>query len=453
MADRGRVGVGRVRNLAVFALLTGAPLAQPLAQTQTAGGFEQLGIRTEMWNIFPSIGLSTQYNDNVFAVPDDEEPLEEDIIFVVSPRVVAEANTQRHALAVSAGASIGRYVEQTDQNFNDFDVGVSGRWDVSRTFDVSASFEFARAQEDQTDPDRSLDRALRTETTTIDNFSGNLVASKDWQRWFARARTGVVRRTFSELDATLFDPGTGDPTGQVNVNADRDLYRIPFGVRVGYDVDRDYNVFLDINYTVVRYDENEQDLTFAPFLEVRPGQPPVVVNRPVDVTEGDDQDFENLSFRVGTGVDFDRLVSGDFAVGVDRRFGDQEGDELGFSFDANLDWTVSPRTSVNFTGSQGFEPATGGDAGGSSLKTRLGVDVNYALTRQVSLGGRVAYLRDDRSNGGRTDDDVTTGVSASYAINRYASIAAGYEYRQRTSTDADREFTRNLVFLTLTGQY
>ena len=453
MADRGRVGVGHVRNLALFALLTGAPLAQPLAQTQTAGGFERLGIRTETWNLFPSIGLSAQYNDNVFAVPDDEEPLEEDIIFVVSPRVVAEANTQRHALAVSAGASIGRYVEQTDQNFNDFDVGVSGRWDASRTFDVAASFNFAQSREDQTDPDRTLDDQLRTETTTIDNFSGNLVASKDWQRWFARARTGVVRRTYTELDATIVDPTTGDPTGEVNVNADRDLYRIPFGVRVGYDVDRDYNVFFDVNYTVVRFDENEQNLTFAPFLEVGPGGGLVVVNRVVDVRAGDDQDFESLSFRIGTGVDFDRLVSGDFAVGVDRRFGDQEGDDLGFSFDANLDWTVSPRTNVNFTGSQGFEPATGDDAGGSSLRTRLGVDVSYALTRQVSLGGNVAYLRDDRSGGGRTDDDVTTGVSASYAINRYASVSAGYEFRRRTSTDADREFTRNLVFLTLTGQY
>jgi hypothetical protein len=264
----------------------------------------------------------------------------------------------------------------------------------------------------------------------------------------------VVRRTYSELDATIVDPVTGNPTGEaVNVNADRDLYRIPFGVRLGYDVERDYNVFFDVNYTVVRYDESEQDLTFAPFLQVGPGGGLVVVNRVVDVTEGDDQDFESLAFRVGTGVDFDRLVSGDFAVGVERRFGDQEGDDLGFSFDANLDWTLSPRTSLNFTGSQGFEPATGGDAGGSSLETRLGIDVSYALTRQVSLGGRVSYLRDDRTGGGRTDDDVTTGVSASYAINRYASVSAGYEYRQRTSTDADREFTRNLVFLTLTGQY
>ena len=444
MADRSYGGAGRGLSLAVLSGVVLFPGATALAQE--VGNLEPLGVRTEGWTIFPRLSVSTIYDDNVFAVPDDSPLLEDDVYFVVAPEVTLEANTRRHAFAISSGASIGRYLDQTDQNFNDYFVDMSGRWDVTRTFDITGSFGFSRTQEDQSDPDRSLLGVLRQETTEINTFTGDLAAAKEWQRTFARASVGVRRTTFEELDATIVTevaPGVFVPSDEtVNVNADRDRYRVPFNFRVGYDVDRDYNVFVNVGYTLVRYDEPEQIL-------IGPG------GLITDVEDGESQDFETLSVRLGTGLDFDRLVSGDFAVGVERRFEDREdaGDDLGFSFDADLDWTVSPRTTVNFSGSQGFEPATGDDAGGSALRTRLGLDLNYALTRQISLGGNVAYLRDDRTEGDRKDDDIAAGVDASYAINRYASVSASYQFRQRTSTDADREFTRNLVFLTLTGTY
>ncbi len=444
MADRRYGGAGRGLGLAVVSGMLLVPFEHPLAQV--AGGLETLGVRTERWNIFPSLGVSSVYNDNVFAVPDDDPSLEDGVYFTLAPAVRFEANTQRHAFAITSGASIGRYLDQTDQNFNNYFVDMSGRWDVSRTFDVTGSFGFSRAQEDQTDPDRALTGELRRETTPINSFNAGLAAAKDWQRTFARASVGFARTTYQSLDATVFDeiaPGILVPTDEtVNVDADRDRTRFPLNFRVGYDLDRDYSVFLNLGYTLVRFDEPEQILVqTGSFI--------------TDVDDGDDQDFETLSVRIGTGLDFDRVVSGDFAVGVERRFEDQEDadDDLSFSFDADLDWTLSPRTTLNLGGSQGFEPATGDDAGGSTLRTRLGLDLSYALTRQISLGGNVGYVRDDRTEGERQDDDITAGVDASYAVNRYASVSAGYQFRERTSTDADREFSSNIVSLTLTGRY
>ena len=440
MVDRRCGGAGCGRALAGLMVLACLPSSQVWAQTQTAGGFERLGIRTETWNLFPSLSFTTLYDDNVFALPEGDERLESDVSFILSPRLTAEANTRRHALAVQAGASIGRFIEQSDQDFNDFDLGVSGRWDVDRTLAITAGFDFAQTREDQADPDRRIDERFRTETTTINTFNGNVAARKDWQRLFARARAGVNRRVFDELNATALVVGRPGPPREVNINADRDRTRVPLNFRLGYDFDRSYNGFVNVGYTLVRFDEPELNLAqLTPDLLL--------------VSEGDEQDFESLSVRVGSGVDFDQLVSGDFAVGLERRFGNQEGDDLGFSFDADLDWTLSPRSSLGVSGSQGFEPASGGDAGGSSLVTRLGLDLSYALTRQFSVAGNVDYRRDDRGGGGRTDDDITTGVSASYAINRYASLSASYQYRQRNSTDADREFERNRVFLTVTGRY
>lgn len=460
MVDRRRGGAARTRVLISAILSACVPLAQASAQTQTAGGLDQLGIRTERWNLFPSLSLSAIYDDNVFAVPDDSAFLESDVFFVLSPEVTAEANTRRHALAITAGAQIGRYTDLSDQDFNDFDVGLNGRWDISRTFDLGASFNFARTTEDQSDPDRTRVAAELFETTSIKTFSGGLVARQRWQRAFARARVGLRRQTFEELDGVVFaetSPGSGLflPTGDtVNVNADRDRTDIPLDFRIGYDLDRDFDIFVGLAYRIVRFDEPEQFvLRETGFVPVN-GQlvaTPVIV----DTVDGQSQDFETLGIQMGTAVDFDRLVTGEFAVGAQRRFeeADSGDDEFAFSFDADLDWTLSPRSSLGVSGSQGFEPATGGGSGGSSLVTRLGLDLSYALSRQFSLAGNVGYRRDNRTGGGRTDDEINAGVSASYAINRYASLSAGYQFRQRTSTDAAREFDRNRVFLTVTGRY
>ncbi len=447
MSERRRRGWYRIPFLVALLGSTGMPLAQPSAQP--VGEFEQLGLRTERWHLFPSLALTTSYNDNVFAVPDDDPRLTSDVIFTASPQVRLEANTRRHALAITAGGQIQRYMDETDQNFEGLDVGLSGRWDVTRTFDVSASFAYSRAAEDQTDPDRTLLDELRTENITVNNFSGNLTASKDWQRVFADASVGVRRVSYEELDAAIFDvtldPATGivtvTDTGETaNLNADRDLIRIPLNFRVGYDVGRNYNVFVNLGYTMIRYDEPDQNVEQT-------------LGFITGIDEGDDQDFETLSLRVGSGLDFDRLVTGDFSVGAERRFAAEgEDDELGLSFTADLDWTLSPRTSLNVSGSQGFEPAAG-DGDGSSLTTRVGLDLSYALSRQISLGSNVEYLRDDRTEGGRTDDDITAGLSASYSVNRYASVSAGYRFRQRTSTETVREFTRNTVFVSLVGRY
>ncbi len=455
MAIRWHAGTGRTRNLLVLSVLLGVPVTQPLAQTQTAGGFEQLGIRTETWNIFPSLGLSAVYDDNVFAVPDDSDFLESDISFVLTPQVTAVANTQRHAFSVFAGGSIGRFVEQTDQNFNNYNVGGSARWDLSRTLNVSSSFGFSQTREDQADPDRDLFDQVATETTNINSFSFDLSASKNWQRLFMNIGTGVQRTTFDELDATIFEivgPFAVRTDESFDINADRDRTRIPLNLRVGYDVDRDYSVFFNISYSNIIFDEPEQFVDTATAIVLPEGVPQQVIT---GQSEGDSQDFQTLGLGVGANVDFDQLVSGSVSVGVQQRFPEDDDDEdnISLSFDLGLDWTLSPRTSLNLGGSQGFEPATADDAGGSTLNTRLNADLSYALTRQTSLGANVAYGRRSGGDDDRTDDDITTGVSASYAINRYASVSASYQYRQRFSTDTDREFTRNLVFVSLVGQY
>jgi hypothetical protein len=435
MAERRCCGPGRAATVGFGLAMAVAPVAQ--APAQVVGGLEPTGLRTEQWTIFPVLALSVSYTDNVFAVPEDDDRSESDLIYSASPSVTAVANLRRHAFSLSAGTNFSRFQDAEDLNFNNFNVSASGVWEATRTFNVSSSLSFARTAEDQADPDRTTIEEARTQSTNIDTLDWNVTASKDWQRTFASASAGVQRRTSEELELATFPPGSGT----IDLNADDDRWTIPLSARVGYDVGRNYDVFVNVGYRMVRFDEPEQILI---------GPPGVVLG----VTEGDSQDFDSASLRVGSGLDFDRLVTGEFSLGLEKTFEDEGDDgELGFSFDADLAWTVTPRTTVSFTGSQGFEPTSGDDGGGTALRTRIGVDLGYSLTRQISLGSNLAYLRDDRSDEDRVDDDIEAGVSASYAVNRYAQVSASYSYRQRTSNDPTREFTRNSVVLSVVARY
>jgi len=438
-----RVGP-RARVLALgLGLVTVAPVT---ATPQELDDLEQRGLRTNAWSIFPSLAVTGTYNDNVLAEPDDSDFVEDDFAVIVAPEVSIDANTRRHAFGIDGGAEFGRFLDIDSQDYNDFFVGTNGRWDVTRTFDVSARFGFRNDHQVSTDPDRVVTDESVTETVDINRFQGQLALSKRRQRTFIRASTAVRRSVFDELEVGVFGDAEvidgvvvpGDATDTVDLNADRDVTRIPNNLRIAYDVGRNYNLFFNTRYLLVRFDEPRQ-------------REETLEGVVVDVTEDeDDRDFESLAFRVGSELDFDRLVTGEFAVGVTRRFsGDDDGDDLGFSFDADLDWTLSPRTVLNFSGSQGFEPTTDG----ASLETNVGLDLSYALSRQITLNTTFAFLRDDRSEVDRTDNDFRAGAGASYRINRFASVSASYDYRQRNSSDADREFARNAVFLTVVGRY
>ncbi len=434
MADRRRRR-SRVHGLVLAVPLIAVPLAHPSAQSR---------LRFEAWTVAPSLSVSATYDDNVFAVPADDPDRQSDVSIRISPQVSLIANTRRHAFSVSGGATIGRFLDRTDQNFADFNLGANGRWDVTRTFDITGSLSFAQSEQDQADPDRILVDEVAQQTTTINSFSGSIAASKRWQRSTATVSTDISRQTFEELEATVFDPGLGlTPVDTVDLNADRPRTRIANRARWRYTVTRRYNVFATATYTLTRFDENNQIIE-------RGG----LVNNIVDVREGDSQDFETLSVQFGNGFDFDQVVEGDVSIGVTRRFSDDEGDDdnLALSFNADLDWTLSPRTSLNVSGRQGFDPATG-DAGGSALNTNLGLNLSYRLSPQISLGANADVSRRSRTGSDRTDNRIGAGLSASYNVNQYASLSARYSYEQRFSDEPEREFTRNRIILSVVGRY
>jgi hypothetical protein len=155
--------------------------------------------------------------------------------------------------------------------------------------------------------------------------------------------------------------------------------------------------------------------------------------------------------RVGTAIDITGLLFGEVSVGWSlQEFDESELDsENGLVYNAGLTWNPTRLTSLRLDANGGFAPS---DVGASNLRNQIAVRVDHELLRNVLIGGRVAYRRDDFQDTDRTDNRFDVGPNVTYLLNRYLSVGAGYTFTTRDSDDSDREFTRNAVTLRLNAQ-
>jgi hypothetical protein len=89
--------------------------------------YDPIGVPLGGFVAFPSITVSSEYNDNIFATDDNTE---DDIITRLRPNVDLRSNWSRHLLGLTLGADLGFYADNTDENFQDFNVVGNGRYEA-----------------------------------------------------------------------------------------------------------------------------------------------------------------------------------------------------------------------------------------------------------------------------------------------------------------------------------
>ena len=139
-----------------------------VALGQEVGPYDPLGIRAGSFLIYPSLGVSEVYDDNVFAVKNNKD---DDLITVVEPGIRAESNFSRHSLGLTAGSEVAFHVNEEDEDYQDFFVEGDGRLDITRQNFVDAALRFARDHRDRDDPEDAGDR---DQITDLNNYGGEL---------------------------------------------------------------------------------------------------------------------------------------------------------------------------------------------------------------------------------------------------------------------------------------
>lgn len=386
---------------ATVAFALGAPAA---ALGQEVGPYDPLGIRAGGFLIFPSLSVAEVYDDNVFAVSNNET---DDFITLIQPRVRAESNFPRHSLGLSVGSDIAFYASETDENYQDFFVSGDGQLDITGQSNLSGELSFARTHENRDDPEDNPNDNL----TTIFRYGSELSYFQAFNRLNFRLTGTAVRDNY-------------DDSGE----ADRDQNTYTGTLRTGFFVSPRINTFLQGSYSIQDRDRKED---FA----------------------GIERNSQIWGVAGGAEVDFTDLLTGEFFVGYLRESFDEGdfNDEDGIGYGVDLIWLPTLLTTVTLSGGGNFQPTSQADAE-SNFESTAAVRVDHELLRNVVIGGRVGWARDDFKGSDRTDDRISAGADVSYLLNRNFSVDAGYVFSKGWSDLDEEEFTRNIFRVGVTAR-
>ena len=434
------------RTVSAAALMTASmfvgdiAIAQDLTQYQGVlqrprSEFEAQGIRAGAFQVFPSIDLGAEYNDNIFATDEDEES---DIIFVASPELRVNSTWSRHAVGLTARGRVRQYSDFDDESSNDYGITGNGRIDVRRDTQINISGRFSQdteARSATTAPDgtQALDRP------EFKSYGGQIEIAHVFNR--LRARAGV---RYEEVD---FEDVRANPDVTVNPNFDpanpfidqdfRDRQVAAVRGRLEYIISPMSSIYLSAEY-------NERNFNGVQRFGIDP-----ITNLEIV----DDRDSQGYNVRLGAVFEVSNLVQGELFAGYQSRSFDDDDftDSDGIDVGAEIQWFATQLTTVTIEAGSGIEDATIRGAS-SFFNYYIQARADHELRRNLLLNIGGAYSNDNFDGINREDSRFSGVLGASYFLNRRVGVGAQYAYTDRDSTVDDLNFTSNSITLTLRGQ-
>jgi len=376
---------------------------------------DPLGVHAGGLFIYPSLGLQEFYNDNVFATDGDET---DDFITLISPRVDVRSDWTKHAFDLYAKAAIGRYADQTGEDFEDFSVGTNGRLDITQRANLRAGVSYDRLHEGRGSPDdiRRASGSPPVDPTLFDDKSVFLTYQQRLGRFLLESG-GVVDR----LD---YDNVRTEDGGTI-INDDRDRAIYAGNLKMGYEFMPGYTAFTRGEVDYRRYD----DLCCG--------------GNPVD------RDSQGYLIEVGTDFDVTAVLFGDVAIGYrSQDYDDPSFDTIGdVAGRASLTWNPTGLTTVSALITRGEVIETTQSGSAAIFETAGRVTVDHELLRNLLLQATVSVSDDDYQDIPRSDTYVLAGFGAKYLMNRYIDLDLSYRYLSLGSSDQGSDFTNNTIFL------
>jgi len=376
---------------------------------------DPLGVRVGSFLLFPKMTVTESYDDNIFAT---ENNTKDDFVTNLIPELSLQSDWNNHALNVATGADQSIYADRDNDSEETFDYfgNIDGRLDVTQDVQLSAGAGFSRNTEGRSDPDsgggKKPDRYDQ-----IDSFLR-------YDHNFGRFNT-ALDGSFTRLD---YDNAPG---GVQNNDRDRNIYQ--GGLRLGYEILPQYEAF-------VRGSGNRR----------------VYDNTPDD--NGRDRDSYGGQVDAGVALDLGGLLFGDVFGGyLYQHYPDKNEDDVsGVNFGMGLDWNVTPLTTISTTVRRQVRETTEDDA--SSRLTTIGaISVDHELLRNLILNANGSITNDDYEGSSREDYTYEAGAGVRYLMFRNFYAGLSYTFTRRSSdNDApgqDDDYTRNLVMISLEGQF
>ncbi len=374
--------------------------------------FEAKGTRAGSFLVFPSLGVTGQYDDNIFSTNTNEV---DDFVTLVNPALRLQSDWNNHALNFTANAEIARFDDRSREDYQDYTVGFDSRIDVRRSTNVTAGAAFGAQHELRSSPDD----VGGLEPTEIDVTSAQLGAVHRFNR-LSIGLNGSGRR----LD---FDDARTAAGATIN-NDDRDRSEYDASVRLGLEINPTSEAQVVASYNQTEYDASLDDLGF-------------------------NRESDGFALQAGMVVDLTGTVFLNFLVGVfEQSFDDTRLSDIdGSTFRAGVEWSATPLTTVTAAVSRSVEETTLTGTSGV-LRTAAALGIDHELLRNLIISADVSNVIEDFRGVARDDRTLDFSAGAQFLLHPRIVAEFGVNVTTRDSDVAAQDFDRNRYFVRVVGR-
>ncbi len=367
------------------------------------------GVRFGSFIAKPKLTVEGELNDNIFEV---ESGTTSDYIIHLRPSLSVRSDWNNHLVGFSGSGHIGRYLSNSDEEFEDYNLTAFGRVDIRRDTNIGTNVKYSQGHEDRgsTDDAGGLNPTLFTTFTPVIEFF------TQWNRVSLNIGANAVITDYDDVRTS---------TGTTVNNNDRDRTKYLVSARVSYEIVPQYEAFVKVSLNQVDYDSATDDNGLA-------------------------RDSDGYEFVAGTAIDFGGTLFGNVFAGYRAQDVDDVtlDDVEGITFGADLTWNVTALTTGKASITRDIAETTfAGTAGSFNTTAKLGVD--HELLRNMLVGGEVSYNLNDFEGISREDSTYDFQAYVRYFMQRNVHLSARYEHERRASNVTVSDFDKNSFLVRL----
>ena len=414
-----------VTTIAAFSLLAGTAAHADESGGSSSDVYERLrpeydanGLHVGTFFLYPSMSSGGGLNSNIYNAPIATS----DYFYSIDTAVKFQSGWSRHELELNARTKSVWFSNQITENRMDWDVRADLRLDLIRGTKLGVKGDYALAHEER--GTGNAGGAGANDADALTEFNSNNL-DIEFEHSFNRLKL-TLSGDWQRLD--FLDGQTIAVPSAVIDNDDRDRTAMRYSGKTALEVWSDTAIFL--RGTMVGTD-------YAAPLHVSD------LNR----------DSSEYIFDGGLEFSISHLLVGQIAAGMSQKtFTDTRlPDSSSAAVDLHIKWYPSMLTNVTVSGGRSTEETSVAGSSGY-ISTRGGVSMDHELLRNLILTGKLSYENDEYAQTLRNDDVLTGAVSGRYMINNQFHLDAGYEFVDRSSSDAPFAYSASQFQLSLTGK-
>lgn len=366
--------------------------------------FQPLGLKAGSFLIHPALQVEEHFDDNIFATADNEES---DFITAVKPSISVNSNWNRHALTFTADGAIGRYADNSAEDYEDYGLGLSGRYDITHETYIDAKLGYRRDHEDRS----SSTDANGDQPTDIDTTTARL--------GFTRALGRLKLYLHGALEDLEF--GNNTASGTVIDNSFRNRLQKEAGLKLAYEFKPGTEIF-----TAAIYNDRDYDSASSP-----------------------DRSSDGTRLRAGLTHNITGKLKGEvYAGAIAQNYGAGFKDINTADYGASLLWNLSGLTSLSADLDRSVYETTSAGVSGY-IHTQAGLNLEHAFLQNLIAQTGISYARDNYVGTNRDDDVIKAGAELGYKPFRGMETILRYDYANRDSNLNTQDFDSHRLMLRL----